>query len=393
MKIPLRWLRPLFPEPIRVNRAERLRAVVGALIGILATGIATPLLFPLSPDTPWLVAPMGASAVLLFALPSSPLAKPWSLMGGNLVSALIGVTCALWIADKTTAAAVACALAIGAMLWLRCLHPPSGAIALTAVLGGPAITKMGYHFLLLPVAGNSLLLVASAMLFNTATRRHAHGASQSHQELHHTNDAAPVERLGFSHDDLDAVIKRYNEVLDISRDDLESLFHQAEMHAYRRRFGDILCADIMSRDVVTVEYGTSLEEAWTRLRSHRIKAMPVVDAARRVIGIVTQADFMRHAELDLHTGFDAKLRQFIRRHTDLHSDKPEIVGQIMTRRVHLVRADTHIVNLVPLVSERGLHHVPVIDGERRLAGMITQSDLVAALYQGSFGNQGQALAA
>ncbi|VEA74072.1 HPP family [Serratia rubidaea] len=84
----------------------------------------------------WFVAPMGASAVLLFAVPASPLAQPWSIVGGNLVAALIGVSCGKLIGDPGLACGVAACLAIGVMFKLRCLHPPSGAVALTAILGG-----------------------------------------------------------------------------------------------------------------------------------------------------------------------------------------------------------------------------------------------------------------
>ena len=154
------------------------------------------------------------------------------------------------------------------------------------------------------------------------------------------------------------------------------------MHAYRRRFNQFSCADIMSRDLVTVDFGTLLEDAWLLLRQHRIKALPVVDRVRRVIGIITLVDFMKHANLDIYDGFQIKLRRFLRRSTKSHSDKPEVVGQIMTSPVRTAAIDMHIVELVPLLSDAGLHHIPIVDAERRLAGMVTQSDLVAALYRG-----------
>ncbi|MES2353261.1 MAG: HPP family protein [Pseudomonadota bacterium] len=383
MKGVMRWLHGFVPGPVAVNNTERFRACIGALIGILLTGVLSHLALGSTVNLPLLIAPMGASAVLLFAVPASPLAQPWSIIGGNIISAAIGVTCAMWIADPTLAAAIAIACAIGAMFALRCLHPPSGAVALTAVLGGPAIHAQGYYFVLSPVGSNSVLLLLVALLFNNATRRrYPHPSQLDHSNTHNTSDRRPSDRLGFIPKDLDDVLKQYNQVLDIGRDDLESLLLQTEMHAYRRRFGEITCADIMSRDVITVDFGTTLEEAWMLLREHHIKALPVLDRARRVIGIVTQSDFMKHADLDVHDNFDTKLRRFIRRTTRTHSDKPEVIGQLMSNRVHTANVDMHIVELVPLMSDFGLHHIPIVDAERRLAGIITQSDLVSALYRG-----------
>lgn len=377
------WLRAFGPGPVTVDGKERLRACVGALIGILLTGLATRLMLGPTPGLPFLIAPMGASAILLFAVPASPLAQPWAFIGGNLVSAAIGVTCARWIGDPFLAGAIALCLAIGAMFALRCLHPPSGAVALMAVLGGDAIRAAGYEFLVAPVAINSLLLLSVAIVFNNSTRRrYPHSPHLHHVTTHQTTDARPTDRIGFTPDDLDAVLKRYNQVLDVSLDDLESLFLQAEMQAYRRRYGEITCADIMSRDIVTVEFSTTLEEAWTLLRRHRIKALPVIDRARRVIGILTLADFMKHADLDLHHTLEEKLHRLVRRTFQTHSDKPEVVGQIMTAPVRTLAATTHIVELVPLLSDAGLHHVPIVNEERRLVGMVTHSDIIAALYRG-----------
>src|SRR5690606_20237739 len=122
------------PVSLNVDGRERLRAVVGALLGILfAAGVSQWLA-----GTPvvgaWLLAPLGASAVLVFAAPASPLAQPWSVVGGNTVSALVGVLCASWLPEVVPAAALAVALAIAVMFALRCLHPPGGAMALSAVL-------------------------------------------------------------------------------------------------------------------------------------------------------------------------------------------------------------------------------------------------------------------
>jgi len=194
-------------------------------------------------------------------------------------------------------------------------------------------------------------------------------------------------RFGFNTEDLNAVLKEYNQVLDVSRDDLQSLLQQTEMHAYRRRFGEIVCADIMSKDVVTVVFGTLLEDAWLLMRQHEIKALPVIDRARRVVGIITQANFMQHANLEVYEGFETKLKSFIRRSHTLSSQKPEVVGQIMTSPAVTASSNMHIIELIPLMTQANVHHhIPVIDDERRLVGMVTQSDLVSALYHGRVAN-------
>nr|WP_245549206.1 HPP family protein [Noviherbaspirillum massiliense] len=347
------------------------------------TGLLSALVFGPSTALPLLIAPIGASAVLLFAVPTSPLAQPWSIIGGNMVSAAVGVTCASLIHDPSFAAAAAVACAIAAMFALRCLHPPGGAIALSAVLGGPAIHSMGYRFIISPVGINSLLLLTVAILFNNGTRRrYPHAPHLDHKNTHGTADAKSADRIGFTPADLEDVLKQYNQVLDVSRDELESLFMQTEMHAYRRRFGEITCGDIMSRDLVAVEFGTPLAETWSLMRKHHLKVLPVIDQARRVIGMIGIDNFLSHASLDMYDGFEAKLRRFIRGSRRLKAVKPQVAGQIMTKPVITAGINMHVVELVPILTDTGLHHIPIIDEERRLAGMVSQSDLISALYRG-----------
>ena len=93
----------------------------------------------------------------------------------------------------------------------------------------------------------------------------------------------------------------------------------------------------------------------------------------------TLADFMRAAKLDVYEGFDGKLGQFIRTTASVYSDKPEVVGQIMTRNVRVAGVQRRLVELLPLFDSTSHHHIPIIGEGERLVGMITQSDLVAAL--------------
>ena len=377
------WLRGFLPAPMVASRHERLRGCLGALLGLLVTGLISRVVMGGGGGAalPLIVAPVGASAVLLFAAPASPLAQPWPMIGGNFVSAIIGVTCAHWVHDPLFAAPLATTLAIAAMFTLRCLHPPSGAVALTAVLGGPAITGLGYEFVLFPVALNSLVMMLTAIAFNSATGRPYPHPQRPKPNLHHTIDKTPLERLGISQDDLRAALGQYDQVLDVSADELETLFQRAEMNAYHRRFGEITCAQIMSRDVVAVTFGTSLQDAWSLLRRHQIRALPVLDPARRVIGMATDLDFMASADLDAFDGLAARFRRIIRKPTTIYTDRPEAVGQIMRRNVPTVSEDTHIVELVPLMVDAGQRHIAVVDAARKLSGIISQSDLVAALYR------------
>lgn len=366
------WLRAFWPAPIAVNTQERLRAALGAVIGVMFAALLSRWLDDAPQTVPWLVAPIGASAVLVFGVPASPLAQPWAVIGGNGVSALVGIACANLIGDPAVAGAVAVSLAIALMFSLRCLHPPGGAMALIAVL----THATSFHWILFPAVTNSALLVLAGIAYNSATgRRYPH----VQMALRPPGEGGAKPR--FSSADIDAVLARYNQVLDISRDDLENLLQDAEMEAYRRQVGEIRCADIMSRDLISVEFGTSLQEAWALLRKHRVKALPVVDMLNRIVGIITIADFMRHAQVDLHDGLGDKLRDFVRRTVTMHSDKPEVVGQIMTRHVRVASEDRHVVELMPLFSEDGHHHIPIIGEKNKLVGMITQSDFVKALHR------------
>ena len=385
------WMRNFLPAKTAVNYAERFRSCAGALLGILLTGALSVTILGPTSTAIWLIAPMGASAVLLFAVPASPMAQPWSIVGGNLVAAFIGVTCARFIDPPALAAGLAISLAIAAMFALRCLHPPSGAVALTAVLGGAQVRAAGYGFIVSPVALNTALLLLMAVLYNNLVgRRYPHGQLVEARHPHQTADMVPTERLGFTPSDLTEVLRSYNQVIDISVDDLEALFKQTEMHAFRRRFGETQCCDIMSKDIFAVEFATELEEAWQLMKAHAVLALPVVDRSRRVVGIVSRSDFLSHVDPLRYRGLGDRLRAFLRRTAHSHSDKHEVVGQIMSHPVKTALDTSPIVELVPLMADIGHHHVPIVDAKHRLVGMVTQTDLVGALYETSLAQLGKA---
>ena len=366
------WWLAFRPPSASIDGRERLRVVVGALIGILITAFLSHLGGSTLLASSWLIAPIGASAVLVFGMPASPMAQPWPVVGGNTISAFAGVAAvhlAYWLGSPELAAAFAVASAVALMLALRCLHPPGGATALMIVLGG--IADPWFPFF--PVMINSALLVLAGIAYNNSTRR-----TYPHTPLPTSNPAAHEQTRRLDAD-LDAVLAHYNQLLDTSRDDLKTLLTETSLRAYDRKLAEVLCADIMSRNLVTVEFGTPLQEAWTLLRERGIKALPVVDRTFRLAGIITLADFLRAAELDVYEGFDDKLRKLVRTTRSSYSNKPEVVGQIMTRNVRVAGQQRRLVDLVPLFGSTGHHHIPIIGDGERLVGMITQSDLVAAM--------------
>jgi CBS domain-containing membrane protein len=379
-------IRDLAPEPAAVSVRERFRSACGALIGILATGLICRAAIGDTAALPALIAPMGASAVLLFAVPASPLAQPWSILGGNGVAALVGVTAAATVSDPALAAALAIGCAIAAMMALRCLHPPSGAVALTAVLGGPAIRDLGYAFVLWPVAVNSALLLATALLFNNLTGRAYPPRRTTALSPRGSTDPAPPAQVGFTSSDLDEALKQYDRLLDVGRGDLEAILRLAQSRAFRRRSGGVTCADIMSRSVVAIAPDASLSEALRLMRRGRVKILPVTDEAARVLGIVTQTDLLDKAQwsgLGPRLGLAHRLRLTFRRVRAPHG----AVEDIMTTGVATIRPEAQVADVVLRMSELGLHHLPVVGADDKLIGVVSQTDVIAALLADAAGRE------
>lgn len=160
-------------EIIEVSLTEKLVATFGGGLAFLALLGITGLILPGAGGAA-VVASMGASTVLLFAVPHGALSQPWPMAGGHLISAFIGVLCERSFENPALAASCAVGFSIGAMHHFRCIHPPGGATALTAVLGGSEIQELGFHFMLMPVMINALamLLLAAAINFFFPWRRY-----------------------------------------------------------------------------------------------------------------------------------------------------------------------------------------------------------------------------
>ena len=376
------WLLTFIPERQTIAWREKTRISIATGLSILVTGVITSLFLD-GMGVPLMAISMGASAVLLFGVPGSLLAQPWPFVGGHLVSAAVGIACAQWLPPGWLTAGLAVGLSMGAMLSLRCLHPPGGAITLYVVLGGAQVHDLGFLFLLEPLGINLMLMLVLALVINNILPGHHYPALRSAKNVHKSADLNPLERMGLSHADIETSMRSLGVMVDVSTGELENILRGAQMSAAERRLGEVCCRDIMSSDIISVEYGTMLDEAWRLLYTHKVKALPVVDRFHRVIGIITLIDFLKAAQLNTRIGMGTRLREFLRPSGKIHADKAEVVGQIMTKGVLLAREDMHIVALIEMLSDGGMHHIPIINAEKRLTGMVTQSDLIAGLFHGA----------
>lgn len=157
-------------SPPRVGMAEMLWALVGSAIGIGLCEFLSAQYFEPT-DLTLVVGSLGASAILVYGAVKSPFSQPRNLIGGHVVSGLVGVACyqlfggTLWLA-----AGLAVSVAMIAMMATKTLHPPGGATALIAVIGGPKIHALGFLYALVPAGLGASLLVVTALLINNLSR-------------------------------------------------------------------------------------------------------------------------------------------------------------------------------------------------------------------------------
>ncbi|WP_300657512.1 CBS domain-containing protein [Pseudomonas sp.] len=365
----LDWFRSFTPAPLNARAQEWLRVAIGIALGMsLCVSIGISMFG--APITLHIAAPVAASAVLIFGASSSPFAQPWSVLAGNMCAALIGISLGLSTLDSVTATVLAASLSLFCLFALRCLHPPSCALAVVAASGGLG-SDLGYA-VLYQVAFSSLLLVAVALLYNNLTGHIYPKPRRSGENRHHTRDPLPAERLSFSRDDMDRALEEFGEYVDVTRDDLARLIKQTEKHALRRSMGEISAADIMSRDLYSAAPDSFIQQAWQTLREHHLRSLPVVEeGSGKLIGIVTLVDLLKQLQ-------PSRARVNVGR---LKYPRGTKLRSIMSAPVVAVKQDVHMVELVFLLCDRGLHCLPVVDEHERLVGMITQTDLIAALYR------------
>lgn len=361
-----------------MSPVEALRAGIGALIGL---GVAGLLVLSPSVDLQlglYLIAPFGASSVLLFAVPNSPLAQPWSAVVGNTLAALVGVAVVLLVDDPALRIALSVSLSIVVLSLARAVHPPAGAVAMTAAMNPDAIHELGFRFALAPVAVGSTLLVAVAIVYAHLTGRRYPFRHYDDESAHHTADHPAVERLGLTEEELTEILRRYRQSLNLGVEDLARLIGAAEMQAASHQADPLTAADIMSCDLVTVHPDTPLSEVADLFRLHAFTSLPVVDDNDRFLGVIFQLHLIRRAREDalrLKLGFAAAMARLI----DPRRSTPVRAGDIMSTMTPRVAPTTPVGALLPLLAENESDAVPVMTQDRTIVGIVTQTDLIAAL--------------
>lgn len=372
--------RYLIADAAPLSSAERWRSSLAGLFGmLLIQGVLT--VAPVAPAYHHLLAPLGASSVILFALPHSPLGQPWSTAGGLLLSGLIGLLCGHWISPNWLAVACALGMSIWLMAKLRCIHPPGGAMAIVFA----SLTPDGSE------AGIILLNIGAALFAALAINSLLPGRRWPQCAPATATPPPPVEREteGIAHADLQYALREIDAYLDISEEDLVQVYDLATRHALQRH-DQLTCSDIMQAATGHLEFATELDTAWQRLRQQTLHSLPVVDRSQRVIGLLSADDFLRHIAPQANGRLAEQVRRLLRPSRSNHSDRPEVVGQIMNSHFPLARAEEPVSQLAArLLDGRLPACIPVVGDDGKLLGVISQKALLANIYHHQAARQAQ----
>ena len=278
-------LRSFIPHSLNTHPAEWSRAALGACLGIFISALLSRQLFGID-VTLHLLGPVGASAVLLFAVSTGALAQPWSIIGSYLISTLVALLCIHLFGNTVSAASVAVCSAILLMCVCRCLHPPGAAVAISIITSRQELSALGLQ-VLFPVMLNAACLLVTALIYNNLTlvrypRPHAKPSSAT--------QAVTPQPSGFNSQDLDKALDDVGAFVDVSREDLQTILHKTEANAQHRNRTDIDMGQIISRSTQSLSLEHSVADAMKMLAGHGSKYLPVLDAERKVIGIISLVD-------------------------------------------------------------------------------------------------------
>ena len=364
------WQR-LGPVASRPSWKELTRSSIGVGLGISLACLLIGIADYFYPHLLFLFAPLGATAVLVFAVPSSPLAQPWNCVVGNAVSALytLLLLCAFPSLPHIALATLAVTGAVLLMFLLRALHPPGGAVALMMVLAAEQLLPVGWP-LLIPVA-----LLSAAMVLVGVCYHRACGRSYLHHSLVTTKTQRPATRLALSEEDLQQLLQRFEQSYNLTPEDLGDLLAAAEEDAIKRRMSSVSCGTVMSANLLTIKLETPLEEVAELFHRHLIKSLPVIDEQGELIGRVLRADLFDWLWQDHYS----RQQQTIWKRLRNRSTKGYSTAKDLMRVPEMsVQETTPMGDLLQELASHDVQFIAVLRA-KVLVGVITRSDVIRTL--------------
>lgn len=373
----LRFWRPLGPALANPAPREMLRAAIGTGFALVACFGAVGALFPQSGGVAasiFLISPLAATAFLATAVPSSPLAQPWSAVVGNTVSALIGVALVLTLGDHWTALGLSVTLSMIAMMRLRALHPPAAGVALGTILTAGQVKDLGFAYAFMPVFVDTCLILLFAGIYNRMTgRRYPFRQPTDHSPQ---VDGGLGLRPRLETPALEAILQRLRLDANIGAGDLERLIETAHREAASHLFDGVSCRQLMTPEVVSLRPDSPLSAASALFDQHRVRALPVTDLDGTYRGLLSETDLLRHwSKSAAQAPENGMFGRLLRAGRDA---AVPVVAQAMAIDVATVSPETPLGMLIDMMAEGGQKGLPVLDGGK-LVGFVTRSDLVAAL--------------
>jgi CBS-domain-containing membrane protein len=271
------------------SHTEKWLAIVGGTTGMLLVYFLYEHMLPHSSHL-LIAASIGSTAVLLFGIPHGPLSKPWPVIGGHLVSATIGVTCYKVFHQPMVASACAVGFSLAGMLYLRCMHPPGGATALFAVIGGAPVHQLGYDFVFFPIVITTVLLLLFVSLYNKVFHRLARPKKIINEGAEHNL----AKSGGLTHEDFMSALREMDTFIDVTPEDLRDIFTLAMAHASTGR-------KLSEKPLADHFYSNGeLGDAWSvrkviDIQGRKIKYQTVIGKDKDTIDHTSKYDFKRWA--------------------------------------------------------------------------------------------------
>lgn len=241
----IRLFRPLLAGANARDRAITCLAIAAgvAIVSLAGTVIDDPIR-----SDSWIFVPVGASAILIFAVPSSPLTQPWQVIGGLVISSSAGLLTGTLIGHEALAIGAAVGVAVGAMSLARALHPPGGAAAIIAALNVPDSFAWDALLPLLLVGFDAFGIVLLGWAFHRLVTGHSYPhVAPVVAEDEETDPSHSSLAVRFGPQDVDSVLARIDDTFDISRADLEAILRAVEAEALHRELVDMETGDPASR--------------------------------------------------------------------------------------------------------------------------------------------------